>query len=226
MTDIPAIMLANGWTHGAALMLRWLSNPVVGLVLSEVDTTTITMEWVLRFDRAKKVYDEMFRDKIYMNNKAIEQMGREIKKKESKFGNLDLPIEQLHEYHINHREVGSNWDPTDDLKAALGRFSFYIAVGGTVSCFQEEITVTIIDVGVYVRDSYDFEDLSGFLSQALGYWKKETNYGGSNWFKGSAVRNKDFRNYREKTGVGRDFMVFSDLKKTHLPAPVKVKVPK
>src|SRR5665213_134701 len=45
--DIPSIMVANGWTNGAALMNRWFNAPaaVAPDNVQSPDTNTIKMNW-------------------------------------------------------------------------------------------------------------------------------------------------------------------------------------
>ena len=66
-------------------------------------------------------------------------------------------------------------------------------------------------VGVYVQDSYDFQD-----AQNLGYWDAKTNYAGKNPFKGDWVTNGDFRNYAKMNNKGHDFLIHSNMKITTL----------
>ena len=232
VTDIPPIMDANGWTQGATLMRKWLSCPTG--TYNPDDTTTITMDWVLGFKRAKTVYDKIFTDKIYMNEAAIRIIKNNLirdsfrviiesrimgdRDAKLKFLDLSLPVPDLHKYHVNNRSVGDNADPLDGLKAALGRFSFYVAIGGNLSC-KNGLVLNIKEVGVYLMDSYDFD---GF--QFLGSWNKKTNHVGNWSVFGADVYNSDFRSYSSKTGMGRNFNVYSDLKTTKLPKPEKIEL--
>jgi hypothetical protein len=55
--------------------------------------------------------------------------------------------------------------------------------------------------------------------QLLGYWNDTTNYGGRNPLNGESVHNRDFRNYSNNLGFGKDFRIYSDVKITELPLP-------
>jgi hypothetical protein len=89
-------------------------------------------------------------------------------------------------------------------------------------CSASMYEVEIARVGIYVRDSYDFNDKDGSLvSQPLGFW----NIGKLTWDvlgnKGSSqysvpVFNSTFRDWRAQSGRGEDFLVFSDVKKIEL----------
>jgi hypothetical protein len=104
----------------------------------------------------------------------------------------------------------------NDLIAALGAFTFRVVVAGSVTpTLPGGYEVTVTKVGVFVRDSFDFE---GF--QFLGYWDDSNNtVSAANPFAGTAVFNSSFREYRDTNRMGGDFMVFSDLKVTTLTPP-------
>lgn len=104
----------------------------------------------------------------------------------------------------------------NDLIAAIGAFTFRIVVvGSTTPVLPKGRQVTITKVGVFVRDSYDFD---GF--QFLGFWNDTNNSVSTlNPFSGTGVYNSTFRDYRTKTKMGGDFLVFSDVKWTTLPTP-------
>jgi len=55
ITNIPAIMRHHKWNVGADLMDSWFSRPVaVAPKYGLPDTTTVTMNWVLVYRRAKR----------------------------------------------------------------------------------------------------------------------------------------------------------------------------
>jgi RHS repeat-associated protein len=214
---IPGIMRANGWNEAGTLLDRWFGNPTIGPVQS--DTTTIRMDWVLGFARARTVYDSIFSGAIYRNDAAKREIMRLLIRTGARagdyFGNLNRPVLDVDNNYVNSRVVGSPSDPLDGLLAALGRFQFRIAVEGSVCAIRPtSALVQLHRVGVYVRDSFDFQG-----EQHLGYWNDRTNYGGRNPFRGDAVRNRDFRAYSAANGVGQDFRVYSDIKITDLALP-------
>jgi hypothetical protein len=172
-------------------------------------------------------------------------------------------------------QVSCGGEELDGLLAALGRFSFYVIPVGTI----DGNTVHLDKVGVFVHDSFDFnDDISKTndakdiircsvkknwtivkvktCSQFLGVWDIEgqhLNTKGSNplvnWWNvgytvGSGsieerqqkdmatepkskvtsniyVGNASYRKYRQKTGHGGDFMIFSDVKVVPIPAGSK-----
>jgi len=103
----------------------------------------------------------------------------------------------------------------DGLQTALHAFVFNIAVAGKVTpvaaTAQEyiqmvgkaslKLQVTIEEVGVYVKDSFDFNG-----SQFLGWW------GPAN----VPINNSDFQRWRAENHTGGDFIVYSDVRRTRV----------
>jgi len=129
---------------------------------------------------------------------------------------------------VNFSEFGKTLDTLDDMYGALGRGTLKVGVVGAVHTEVDAITESVRHyfkvsyVGFYIRDNYDFNG-----PQYLGTWtedrvlsKSETiisltssgqtiiNVGDTPF---AAVTNSDFRRYREKTGFGGDFVVYSDV---------------
>jgi hypothetical protein len=108
----------------------------------------------------------------------------------------------------------------DDLTAAMANFVFRMLVKGQVQYLRSSgyYRVMVEKIGIYVRDSYDFNDFSpqwsrpkSWMSQPLGFWSCRANYGGINPLLGRYVNNQDFREWRRRHGRGGDYVVFSDL---------------
>ena len=77
----------------------------------------------------------------------------------------------------------------------------------------------ITDIGVYVKDSYHFNDKAGD-DQPLGNWDKEDNSVGRTIFNGgTAVSNSDFRKWRDTNQKGEDYLIYSDILYTKLNKP-------
>lgn len=132
---------------------------------------------------------------------------------------------------IQFRVVGGNMDmligPMDDLRAALANFTFRVVVAGSVEpeMIDRQVAsgtpvkvasgnylVTIEEVGIYVKDSYDFNDATG-EDQDLGNWNMESNTVGRTGLNGGFnVHNSDFRKWRAANQKGGDFLVYSDLR--------------
>ncbi|WP_322057658.1 DUF6402 family protein [Paraburkholderia sp. J63] len=140
----------------------------------------------------------------------------------------------------------------DDLTGALGSFNFYAAPADVkiiyLDYFSREAVISSIDV--YVKDSYDFTDGAGSVSQYLGHWgakgviivpynglvqqlnmpslyvpypvaRGDVRVKGNIYY---PVHNKDFRAWAIKHQRGGDFMIFSDRKRCQLRTPIRIKL--
>jgi hypothetical protein len=226
VTQIAAIMRANKWDKGAALMDSWFARkvaikPKYGLP----DTTTITMNWVLGFTRARAIYDTLMKEHIWRNAAAQREIASMLRANKlvtpnasfrRSFGKLELPAPQQDAVYVNQRAMTEMSSDSDDLNAALARFVFNVVVAGEVSSAGTSgYQVTVREVGVYVKDSYDFEG-----DQFLGYWDADDNSMSMlNPFSGTRIDNAAFRAWRTSNGRGGDFQVYTDVKRTWLPSP-------
>ncbi|MBI4584791.1 MAG: hypothetical protein HY717_12315 [Planctomycetes bacterium] len=222
LTNIPRIMRSKGWGNGARLMDIWFSRPsAVAPAYGLPDTATIKMDrWALTFARARSVYDQLIRDRIWVNSAAQAEIAKMLRRKglpasgsaPRSFGNLSQPVELQDPDYINQRIVSFGLSDLDDMSAALGNFAFRVVVAGSVAAVSggRGFAVTISEIGVYIRDSFDFNG-----SQFLGFWDDSTNSVSMvNPLSGTAVSNDDFRAWRRSTSRGGDFLVFSDMKRT------------
>jgi hypothetical protein len=226
---VPTIMRQRGWTQGAALQDRWFSllpctKPNYCL---PPDTTTVTMGWVLQYDRAKATYAEIFSKELWKTENARKALLRTLTEK----GVLPTTVPKAFPLGGNYANQGTDTldsfstqyhsfkssplgDPLDGLYGALGSFTFKLVVCGQVSPVKEKpgkYTVAVDKVGVYVRDSFDFND-DGFISQPLGYWSaKHMDVSKSPGTDFEYVTNADYRAWRDKHSRGGDFLVFSDV---------------
>lgn len=138
--------------------------------------------------------------------------------------------------------VGLN-DPKDDYFLAVGNFDWRFLPMGSAELLPaqdgtpDRLRVTFTEVGIYAYDTYDFNG-----NQPLGYWDVDaevlqlTPGPAALWSHGilSApkdvdsdpaykknmglvrIGNSSFRCYRDKTKMGRDFLLYSDVKPVKL----------
>ena len=234
LTNIPAIMRANKWPHGADLMDSWFARkiataPKYGLP----DTTTVTMGWALGFKRAKDVFDQVVKDRIWATPKAQVEIGKLLRRKgllapgTRTFGDLGARVELQDPDYVTYHAVGFSYTDLDDMSAALGNFLFRVVVAGTVTgaaapakpasgpAATPKYQVKVTEVGLYVADSYDFNG-----DQPLGFWNEKKNTMSMiNPFAGDYVDNESFRDWRKAHGMGGDFRVLSDVRRVPLARP-------
>jgi hypothetical protein len=229
-------MHALNWLNGERMFRIWFGNPANNDPLKGTpDTSTIKMNtWVLTFERAKTVYDKLMSERIWTIPAArwllIQHLQRDKKmtSNDEQFGDMTgLNMSTIdHQHSINHREVSNSLmdevlDPLDDMFAALGAFSFKVVVQGHVQPIKSSPLsgmthrATIEKVGVYVRDSFDFNGL-----QFLGFWRQTapdcSRTPGRSYY---SIYNSDFRQWRDANNKGGDFLVYSDIKWTTLAIP-------
>ncbi|XXT18513.1 DUF6402 family protein [Sorangium sp. So ce429] len=218
LTNIPRIMRHHGWNHGARLLDIWFSRPsAVAPSYGAPDTTTIAMDgFVLTYPRARQVYDALVRDRVWANAAARGEVSRVLSRlgllgrPRTWFGDINRSPTALDGEYINFRTVGFGLTNLDDLSAALGNFTYRVAIAGEAEGLRTGRTrVSVHQVGIYVRDSFDFNG-----SQFLGYWDdSDDSVSMVNIFSGDRVENATFQDYRRRTGMGGDFLVYSDTKK-------------
>jgi hypothetical protein len=111
LENIPKIVRANGWLNGARLMEQWFSRPVkIKDDYGPPDTTTIKMDsWLLTFPRGRKAYQNIVDKKIWSSKGAQEALAKQLRRNgilnvhptaQWSFGDLGLPVDQLHDKHI------------------------------------------------------------------------------------------------------------------------------
>lgn len=216
MDDVPGIvaedMRNHGWQQGAELMETWLERPpAIAPIYSAPVTHVIKMNWVLKFPESKSVYERIIKDRIWANPASQKRIADLLQKSPlkagQKFGDLSKPVTEVDKQWVNARPVKSrHWE----ISAALGAFELQVGVSGTILANADlKSELKIEKIGVYVKDSYDFE-----RKQFLGVWG----------YRDQPVNNIDFRNWRVKNNAGGDFRVFSDVKQIRLSKPDIVKV--
>ncbi|WP_158750846.1 DUF6402 family protein [Acidobacterium sp. S8] len=224
LTAIPEEMRFDGWNEGAQLLDTWFSRPPVASPNYTAPVTDlIKISWVLQFPRAKSVYDEILRDRIWTNDASKRRFMDILKGKvmpgeglSSPFWDLSAAVTVVDQEWLNARPV-ENGLSVDGLAVALGAFVFNIAVAGKISSqpllpgmlSMRMVTVSIEEVGIYAKDSFDFEG-----DQFLGWWGyRDTEY-----------HNSDFREWRAINNAGGDFRVYSDIARIKLAVPDTVTV--
>jgi len=160
------------------------------------DTTTITLDWVLRFSRARKQFDRLTKDAIRSPaaRKILIEKLKAYANKVVDFSTAEIcgnDIASLHEqFHFQHISVdgefsqklklmlATSWEHSgapDDLTGALGSFNFYAAIGSALFSYDpmsRKSTVEIRGIWVYIKDNYTFTDRQDERSQYLGHWSR------------------------------------------------------
>lgn len=285
--EIPAAMRLEGMPIAARLMEQWFSGilnyaPTDEDLAAEInqngkpyppdmyDTTTIKMDWVLKFRRAQDQYNDLVNNAIYRQS-TLKPLRDKLMPVRDAMMPLDIwdlckgSMSVLHRhFHFQYAGVGSSLSQKidefmesqfqrngvpDDLTGALGSFNFY-AAPADVKLEYAKSEAVITSVYVYIKDSYDFTDKPGGISQYLGHWSSKgvivVPYNGligqlntpSLYLpypvarddvraKGNIyypVHNSDFRQWAIKHQRGGDFIIFSDRKRCRLRTPIRIKL--
>ncbi|MFM0338964.1 DUF6402 family protein [Paraburkholderia fungorum] len=205
--EIPGAMRKNSMSKSAMLMEKWFAGELNYSSTDDdekaeinqdgkpyppdmYDTTTITLDWVLNFRRAKEQYDALVNAAI-RTPRAMQQLSLTLSRYKRSSIDLDTwmlsgqRLTNLHK-HFQFQHVGvestlsqkisqfidsnmTNRGMPDDLTGALGSFNFYAAIA--YAEFNGDATVAKVKgIYVYVRDNYTFTDKPGEASQYLGHW--------------------------------------------------------
>lgn len=266
LEDIPGVMRARlGWPVSASLMSRWFANPAYvmpnavkagNVLLSSLNSATldehrVTMSWALGFSRVQAALQSLQARwaspaGLTLLRQRVAAQGQGKKNTSWQFGNLSQSPKTLDaSCQVNFLTLGSLSDPMDDFYGAIGEGQLNVAASGTVnSNASGGHSVTVDELGFYLRDCYDFsDDALSLVSQPLGFWgfsgverspqlrwdvelgdkfvEEDQKQVDSYRYE---VQNDDFRAWRKLNGRGGDFMVLSDVHRVRLPTPVTVTV--
>ncbi|MDY7579207.1 DUF6402 family protein [Herbaspirillum sp. RTI4] len=260
LDEIPGAMDNMGWTIAPKLMRRWFANPLfrmsqdmrknnardvngaeieldsMTLKPEQYDDQILKMEWVLGFERVKKLAFEFIKTPNWKTPNGVDLLRKRLTKQGWKPGKL-LPVKLGHA-GMGARELDSvcqmNFhsyiDPRtnmDEFLGAIGSFTFKVAVVGAASWGPIKGNVfTIKKVGLYIRDTYDFNG----KYESLGVWSRArclsladvaafyVAAARMDWlsiikkFLGFvSVSNEDFRRWQDKHYSGGDFIIYSDV---------------
>ncbi len=253
--DIAGAMSKMGWPVAAALMNRWANsaawtmpdavklgsiNPAT-LPASQFDDVIVKMSWLLRFSRAKTAYDNVVANAL--NGPAIVVLKERLasagwKSGPFPLGNTSMDARTLERAcQTNIVGLGSLTDTVDEFYGAIGKASFKVAVVGSVAVNGKQHVFNINKLGVYLRDTYDFNDF-----QPLGVWNKQRCLSKAEvaaFIAEKAARlatpalrllpeiyagfeevgNSDIRAWRTQSGKGGDFVIYSDVAWINSPTP-------
>ena len=225
--DSPAWAMPEAWKE------RKTQPDPLSLKPAQCDESIVKMEWAMGYERCREAVDEA--ESLLTTSNGIERL-KDLLKRSGWMGygarklgsNLMSSLQMDVVSQVNFIRFGSAWHSLDDMYGALGNAVLKVGVVG--EAFTEVNPVTkqlrhlfhVEKVGFYIRDHYDFNGL-----QYLGTWtedrvltKAETAFTLSlhgqlvlRLKEGpfAAVTNGDFRDYRDKTGKGGDFIIYSDV---------------
>ena len=240
---IPDIMRrAHGWTVAPALMERWFGLPPNSVPeRGQTDRTSVTMNWALSFTRAREAYDQMVRNRVWLNMASRQRIDRwlagqnKYTNSPETFGISDFSRatwRELLDGCICSRSVGGISDPRDDMYGALGEFDFRVVVSGEVRpantlpmkahpvspARQPSMRSSVHSTGitghvVYITriGIYLWDSYDFNGSQFLGCWNSQ-GVSSASLSSDDYVHNSNFQDWRAANNHGGDFCIYSDVR--------------
>jgi hypothetical protein len=251
LDDIPGAMDNMGWKVSAQMMRRWFGTKPAwempqewrdgrnieyrNVPASQIDEQIVKMNWVLGFDRAVAVFEDLLQQ--WNNKRGLELLKERLTTLGwNSSGTMRLG-QNLHRAkdldvtcQVNRRPFGDYLDPFDDLYGAIFKANLKLAVIGKASrsLFSKRDVFEIEKIGIYVRDTYDFN--AGWYEDefvGLGIWSKKRMLSKNEMITYRVTqlaalakvfpsfvpaRNGDFKRWQKQRNEGGDFFVFSDVK--------------
>lgn len=205
----------------------------LGISKFQCDENIVKMDWAMTFERCQEAV-KLAESRLTTPNaisrlkKLLENSGWKHKGM-TQLGSVSQSAREIDSTtQINYANLGSLLDTLDDMYGALGQATVKVGVVGRTFSKEDTTTETIRNyfrvehLGFYIRDNYDFNG-----PQFLGIWKDDrvmkksevpvamVTQAGSIFLPGegplATVTNGDFRSYRERVGLGGDFVIYSDV---------------
>lgn len=222
-----------GWQMPEAWKEEESQPEPMDLPEAQCDELAVNMSWAMKFDRCQAAVNKV--ERLLTTPRAIDRLKVLLKKvgwldgSQVILGSTRCSAREMDATsQINYVRLGSTQDPLDDMYGALGVATLKIGVVGRTFCKKDKETqrsknfFRVEYVGFYIRDHYDFNGL-----QFLGVWTKDRVLtktemaqsalpSGQSIYKWATdelalITNSDFRKYRNKTGMGGDFVIYSDV---------------
>lgn len=225
--DSPAWEMPEEWKedHGQPAPME--------LSRAHCDEHLVKMSWAMGYERCQAAVKEA-ESRLATPNavRRLRDLLRELGWKEGDIVSLGSTSHSAREMdalsQLNYAPFGSTEDPLDDMYGALGSATLKVGVVGKTFTEQDCETgktrnyFKVEYAGFYIRDHYDFNGI-----QFLGIWTENKILtknemlraaipSGQSIYKWATdefalVRNGHFRDYRAKTSMGGDYVIYSDI---------------
>lgn len=214
---IPDIMEYNGFYEGAYLMRHWFN--------STGETLYKELNELLKVKRVKEMYDDLIANvtneaaKVTIKRKAKHKLHDEF------LYDGEIFPEIVKKEQSQYRLIKSSlFHAIDDFYTAYGDATLYSMVNGRICHYANgRKYLNIIEIHIIFHDKYTFEDNEDdWSSQTLGFFDTSSNYMGKNFVYGRLVKNIDFRQYYMRTGIGKDFEIFSDVRTINYKETIQI----
>jgi hypothetical protein len=214
--EIPAAMEKLGWKISAKLMRKWFAGQLNYPVNDEgdekqinqlgqpfppsmIDTSTIKMDWILSFPRARRKFEELQGNAVIQSPAARNELEKILRRclaagckyRLNAWEEVNHDIQELHR-QFQFQNIGVDTSPgdkamllvrtntsgtgvPDDLAGALGGFALYAAIERAQLDWvtPKKVKVIVTHINLYMKDVYSFYDRSDQkASQYLGHWNR------------------------------------------------------
>jgi hypothetical protein len=118
-------------------------------------------------------------------------------------------------YHFQDQPYTEESEELDDFYGSIASCNFrFVAKGYLEKRFDNHIWAVVKQIGIYIRDGFDFVKTNPIFEQPLGFWSlKHKNVSKNINSKDSRlIDNASYRAYRADSGMGGDFYRYSDIK--------------
>lgn len=215
-----------GWLCLADGISQWISKK--GYIIQDKydngaqNPVFLEWDWLMQFKRFREQYVVIIQPEYLFSPAAQKTLASVLEKdgafagEGGAFDHISLPWDKqrIHAYQnrsLTMKEVdlpfamvgGLSPLTPDGLLAAVANVTiFAIAAGKTFVTPQRVRQVCIHRVAFFIHDGFEFEG-----DQPLGWWNCENLQFSA--LTGTKLTNRDFRNFRERTGYGCDFRIMS-----------------
>lgn len=217
----------KGWRNLRDMFHRWFAGRANPDAESNPHGFFVDMDWALSYARIRSVYRNFIMDDVLFHEKARNTLAA-ILHKDGFLGTtrmaFDYTAPQLHPESVTPWQEwkhgyfqritvpGSYILPVDGISACLGQFDFRaLAAGHTEPLNTGGHRIVVEKVGVFIWDSFNFNK-----EDELGYWSCEqkdftlvSSFADETYIQ---IYNTHFATFREKYGLGEDFIVLSHVK--------------
>ncbi|HVI54922.1 MAG TPA: DUF6402 family protein [Luteibacter sp.] len=224
--------LMERWLRSPAWVLpsKWKSNNPPDprtLASAHLDQKIVRMSWAMANPRVRIAMDEL---RAKMANGPARANLRDristlpwLSHQKMAFGSQSDSAVQLDQTCQSNRvSFGGMMDTMDDLYGGIGRATLKVALIGeaTRDARTGNDSLRITHAGFYIRDTYDFSGIqylgtwteSGVLNKSQMLMASVSDGLTFRWGKPLGHRsNQDFETLRRLTGVGGDFVLYSDV---------------
>jgi len=236
--NIPSIMKVKDWPLAAKFMEHWFNGSGKNYMISLYELTDISD----KASNAISEWEDLAHDNELIDGTILNYLIEGLKNTPNNRGGMvipdggsfnhietemslagntwhDLDWEKRNMNWIKEKVISSGYFELSHFRAAFAMVVLRLVAAGEVIVRNGYATINILEVGIYVRDSYDFIDEDENDSQELGCWSSKEPYVSFNSFwlddPKICVTNKSFRDYNRNHGKSEhygDFRIFSNPK--------------